>query len=97
MKSASTWNLYQSVTSVKHGSKSAKPSLQHKLINLFHSASAYFTLVSEPSVWETTNAAGYSQWNAYDPTTRTAIAGVSEAEIRVWLEERHYHYHCSAH
>lgn len=97
MKSTSTWNLYQPITLAQHGSQPAKLSLQQKLINLFHSASAYFTVVSEPSVWETTNAAGYLQWNAYDPTTQTAIAGVSEAEIRVWLEERHYQYHCSGH
>ncbi|WP_404788743.1 hypothetical protein [Altericista sp. CCNU0014] len=97
MKSTLTCNIYQFLASATHGQKPSKPSLQEKLIHMFRSASAYFTAGSEPYVWETTNAAGYPQWNAYDPTTRTAIEGVSEAELRIWLEERHYQYHCSAH
>jgi hypothetical protein len=97
MKSTLTRNIHQFLASATHCQKPSKPSMKEKLTNIFRSASAYFTAVSEPCVWETTDAAGYPQWNAYDPTTRTAIEGVSEAEIRVWLENRHYQYHCSAH
>jgi hypothetical protein len=97
MKSTLTWNIYQFIASATHCQKSPTPGLKDKLVRVFQSVKAYLNVGSEPYVWKTTSAVGDSQWSAYDPITHTAIEGVSETEVRVWLEERHYQYHCAAH
>ena len=44
----------------------------------------------EPRITQTDSTqTGEPRFNAYDPITRESIRGVSEAEIRIWLEQRH--------
>lgn len=31
-----------------------------------------------------------TQWNAYDPAIGRSFSGYSEADLRTWLEQRHY-------
>ena len=31
-----------------------------------------------------------TQWNAYDPNIQRRFSGYSEADLRTWLEQRHY-------
>lgn len=45
---------------------------------------------SELRVWQSRDRAGHSWWNAYDPTTGKSISLDSEAEMRMWIEERYY-------
>ncbi|MGA9379475.1 MAG: hypothetical protein WBV73_11970 [Phormidium sp.] len=45
---------------------------------------------SEPKVWQSSDRAGHTWWNAYDPTTGNSISLDSEAEMRMWIEERYY-------
>lgn len=44
----------------------------------------------EPRVWPGQSWNGEPAWNAYDPITGQSAYLVSEAELRVWLEELHY-------
>ena len=45
---------------------------------------------AEPRVWYTCDAEGKLWWHAYDSTTGRSLYDASEAEIRIWLEQRHY-------
>ncbi|MEO0458639.1 MAG: hypothetical protein AAF152_18960 [Cyanobacteria bacterium P01_A01_bin.114] len=44
---------------------------------------------SDIQVWHTSTANGTPVWNAQDPKTQRAIYGVSEADIRRWIEQSH--------
>lgn len=61
-----------------------------QLNNLWHSAIAHLSVSSEPHVWRSEDAAGHEVWNSYEPSTGQALREVSAAELRIWLEERHY-------
>jgi hypothetical protein len=41
-------------------------------------------------VWQTSDRFGNTWWNAYDPATGRSTSLASEAEMRVWIEERYY-------
>ncbi|MFB2934899.1 hypothetical protein ACE1B6_06435 [Aerosakkonemataceae cyanobacterium BLCC-F154] len=45
---------------------------------------------SELKVWQSRDRKGHTCWNAYDPTTGKSISLDSEAEMRMWIEERYY-------
>ena len=45
---------------------------------------------AEPRVWYTCDAEGHLWWHAHDPVTGRSLYDASEAEIRAWLEQRHY-------
>jgi len=47
------------------------------------------TSSSEPFVWQSPNDASQNLWNAHDRVSGKVIRHASEAEIRVWLEERY--------
>ena len=70
--------------------ETAKPHPQGRVGNFWHVAMARLMMPSEPQVWQTVNAAGQTTWNAYDANSENAIYGVSEAELRSWLENLHY-------
>jgi len=52
------------------------------LLNRFGSA-------PEPRVWQTGDGAGNITWHVCDPASNTSASFASEAEVRVWLEERY--------
>ncbi|HIK41327.1 hypothetical protein [Thermoleptolyngbya sp. M55_K2018_002] len=43
----------------------------------------------EPRVWQTGDRSGNLVWHVYDPTSNCSATFASEAEVRVWLEERY--------
>jgi hypothetical protein len=47
---------------------------------------------AEPHVWYTRDAEGNLWWHAHDSVTGRSLYDASEAEMRIWLEQRH----CSA-
>jgi hypothetical protein len=63
---------------------------QVRFNNLWQWTIAHLSVSSEPHVWRSEDVTGQEAWNSYDPTTGQALYGVSAAELRVWLEERHY-------
>lgn len=48
------------------------------------------TSSKELQVWKTTDRHGHTYWHAYDPTTERSISLGSEAEMRMWIEQRYY-------
>ena len=63
--------------------------VNQKLHYLWQRAIATLKTSSEPQVWQTSEAL----WSAYDPVTGRSIDQLSTAEMRSWLEERHYQNH----
>jgi hypothetical protein len=49
-----------------------------------------FTDNSEPRVWQIRDRNDQVWWNAYDPVSGSTLAYASEAEVRIWLEQRYY-------
>jgi hypothetical protein len=93
MKLSRTWQNYQNGGSVSNQSpKGKRPQMGEKLNSLWQAMLAHLKVSSEPQVWQSRNATGETVWNAYNPTTGQSIDQVSEQEVRVWLEERHYQY-----
>ena len=45
---------------------------------------------SEPMIHKQCDRRGQISYSIYDPSTQHTIAGLSETEVRVWLEERYY-------
>lgn len=45
----------------------------------------------ELQVWRKTDRDGNAYWQAFDPKTRKSTRLSSEAEMRIWIEQRYYH------
>jgi hypothetical protein len=61
------------------------------MTRLWQSLLAHLDMSEEPRVWPRLDQAGNPAWNAYDPVTGQSVHLLSEAELRTWLEELHYH------
>lgn len=48
-----------------------------------------FIQTQELHVWQRTDRAGCTYWQAYDPVTGQSTTG-SEADLRAWIEQLHY-------
>lgn len=44
---------------------------------------------AEPRVWHTCDAEGNLWWHAHDSVTGRSLHNASEAEVRIWLEQRY--------
>lgn len=67
------------------------PSLAGRLADFWQSLVARLEATTEPRVWKASDASGATLWNAYDPMSQMAINHASADELRIWLEELHYH------
>lgn len=45
---------------------------------------------NELQVWRKIDRHGHTYWQAHDPTTGKSTCLGSEAEMRVWIEQRYY-------
>jgi len=45
---------------------------------------------NEVQVWQKTDRYGNTYWQAYDPKTGKSTSLGSEAEMRIWIEQRYY-------
>ena len=45
---------------------------------------------NELQIWQTTDQLGNTWWNGYDPATGRFTSLATEAEMRIWIEERYY-------
>ncbi len=72
-----------------------KPAQQLRILSILNKfweqVVTAITKGQEPQVWQSTDRTGHTWWYAYDPTTRRSGCRDSEAEMRIWLEERYYH------
>lgn len=63
--------------------------LQLKIDNLLNTICAPIVAGKEPKLWLSFDRQGNVYWNAYDPQSNRYARNLSEAEMRVWLEERY--------
>ncbi len=49
-----------------------------------------FTCRHELQVWQKTDRYGNTYWQAQDPKTGNSTILGSEAEMRIWIEQRYY-------
>lgn len=72
-----------------------KPVKQSKafssLSRLWQHLVAALTKAQEPQIWQSYDHQGNLWWHGYDPMTGRSICRDSEAEMRIWLEERYHH------
>lgn len=67
-----------------------------RLTRLWAQQTLWATLVklavgsSEPLIEKQHNPQGKTHYTIYDPVTQQRVAGLSETEVRVWLEQRYY-------
>lgn len=70
------------------------PEIKSKFVTFINKiCQGFVTLInhaSELKVWQSRDRKGHTWWNAYDPTTGNSISLDSEAEMRMWIEERYY-------
>ncbi|MEM9486101.1 MAG: hypothetical protein AAGA83_20690 [Cyanobacteria bacterium P01_F01_bin.116] len=45
---------------------------------------------TEPMINQQCNSNGQTVYSVYDPVTEQQLDGLSEAEVRTWLEQRYY-------
>jgi len=50
---------------------------------------ARITAGTEPKVWSSVNESGEVEWNVYDPFGGRSASGLTETQVRSWLEERY--------
>ncbi|WP_008309266.1 hypothetical protein [Leptolyngbya sp. PCC 6406] len=60
------------------------------MAELVHRAIAYLDVSHQPHVWKSLDPQGWTLWNAYDPQSGQWISKLSDTEMRIWLEQRHY-------
>lgn len=72
---------------------SLRPTVQAKLSRgfryLMEQLKQVLVATDEPVVTRRSSPAGEPRFDGYDPVTHQWIGGVSEAEIRIWLEQRY--------
>lgn len=57
---------------------------------LWQTAMLYLTRPPEPKVRKKSNRRGDIWWEVYDPQHNLTANFTSEAEVRMWLDQRHY-------
>lgn len=67
-----------------------QPSLKSRFQQLWLWLRSSLLSSDEPRVWPTHDRSGQVWWHGYDPATGRSVNYVTEAEIRVWIEQRHY-------
>ena len=66
---------------------------KNKLVSIINSISQRLVAVmakeQELQVWQSSDRSGKTWWHGYDPVTGRSVCRDSEAEMRIWLEERY--------
>ncbi|MGC9528955.1 MAG: hypothetical protein ACP5D7_25785 [Limnospira sp.] len=50
---------------------------------------ARMTAGTEPKIWSSVSPSGEVEWNVYDPFDGRSASGLTETQVRSWLEERY--------
>ncbi len=62
--------------------------IQSKINQIFQQLIRGLITGDQPRVWRSSQQ-GKNTWNAYDPVSRCQVEGLSESEMRGWLEQRY--------
>lgn len=66
-----------------------QPNLFDHLRMMWESWQKSLSTNDEPQIWQTRDRNGNVLWNAYDPISDRSLYYASEAEVRIWLENRY--------
>jgi hypothetical protein len=93
MKSLPEWLDYQKLelSPLSQSTSSAQNSLLSRLAQIWRSIIRYGTAAPELRVWQSRALLNRTVWYAYDPMTGDSISVGSEAEMRLWIEQRYSH------
>lgn len=64
-------------------------SIKGAIARAWASIAKFVSVSDEPRLWKTVSANGETLWNAYDPKTNHYVEGMTEQNMRIWLEERY--------
>ena len=67
-----------------------RPSWGQKLLQLRQIWLSTITHRNQVRIWQLSPGTGNSNWNVYDPLTNKIYGFDTEAEVRIWLEQRYY-------
>ena len=71
-----------------------KPVNKSQIFSFFRSILQHLvttlTKAQEPQIWQSYDRQGNLWWHGYDPMTGSSICRDSEAEMRIWIEERYH-------
>lgn len=59
------------------------------IAHIWQAIAAFLSVSDDPRLWQTKSASGDILWNAYDPKTNCHAEGLTEQDMRIWLEERY--------
>ncbi|ARV57744.1 hypothetical protein BZZ01_03015 [Nostocales cyanobacterium HT-58-2] len=91
MKPSESWLLYKELELIdveESEIKASQVTLKSKIGRLWELLLGKHKRASELRIWHTGDAAGNILWSAYDSITRQSVQGLSEAEMRIWIEQR---------
>ncbi|MGJ3245314.1 MAG: hypothetical protein ACFE0I_04475 [Elainellaceae cyanobacterium] len=91
MRTLEQWIRYEHLEQLSNPNEPrvarSHPSRLQKIWQWFVSAMAQN---SEPRIWKVADAKGNPYWRVYDPASDRMTTLASEAEVRIWLEQRYY-------
>lgn len=64
--------------------------LEHWSAGISRSLTQFVTGEVKFQIWKTCDRSGRPHWHTYDRLTDRSTSLSSEAEVRFWLEQRHY-------
>lgn len=67
-----------------------QPKRESLVSRIFQAIVSKLSASHEPRIRLRYTPAGRESWHVYDPATGKANVFMSEADVRVWLEERYY-------
>ncbi|MGK7891380.1 MAG: hypothetical protein AB4042_18780 [Leptolyngbyaceae cyanobacterium] len=66
-------------------------SLRAAVTNIWRSCFNALIGSSDPIVKKMTGEGTHSLYSVYDPVTQEQVTGLSDSEVRTWLDQRYYH------
>lgn len=88
----STYQELELFANLETTPRKLKQTVGSRLVSAVHQL--FITLTKEPElrVWQTRDRRGQISWNAYDPKSGQSVRLASEAEMKMWIEQRYYQY-----
>ncbi|HHP7245338.1 MAG TPA: hypothetical protein ACFE0H_11690 [Elainellaceae cyanobacterium] len=91
MRTLEQWTRYEHLELLSNPDERrvtrSRPSPLQKIWQWFVSAMARN---SEPRIWKVLDSNGNPYWRIHDPASDRMATLASEAEVRIWLEQRYY-------
>ncbi len=93
MRTSEQWLQYERLELLTDPPKPARrrPALVRSWLRaLGQWANSLFVNTHEPQIWKIEHSNGREYWKVHDPVTRHTTTLSSEAEVRMWIDQRYY-------